>query len=431
MTGYARIESPRHRDVAEPMTLFALALIVTSQLAGGEPAARIAPAWPQLGGPQRSFSVDGVELAEAWDERPPRELWRRSLSGGHSGIVVDGETAYTLAGGGKRETVIALDAVTGAERWRYSYDVSYASHMATYDGPHATPLLLDERLITVSIDAKVQALDRATGTLLWRRDLVADHAVEIPQSGYAASPIAWRRLILLPGLGGSGPAALALDPATGETVWARHEFLSSHASPILIEVEGLPHVVFHGMDWIYGLDPATGDVRWKLRLRRGAFDNVSFTPLWDEERRQLVVSHRYDDVGARALQLVGDHEEMGLEPKWTNRRLQVEHGNGVLLDAVLYGSHRGQPAFLAALDLEEGRLLWSIRLPKATLLAVGDKLLILDEEGALLLTRPSRRGLEVLARHQALQYNAWTTPSLVGKTLFLRDRFEAVALQLP
>jgi hypothetical protein len=42
----------------------------------------------------------------------------------------------------------------------------------------------------------------------------------------------------------------------------------------------------------------------------------------------------------------------------------------------------------------------------------------------------SEKGLRILARKTILTSNAWTPPTLVGGTLYIRDRKEILALDL-
>lgn len=426
---------PRVRTLASILLLATVADAHTefgraSEPALAPPAAETSVAgWPQWGGPSRDFRVDST-LAPSWETRPPRRLWDRPLGNGHSGFVVDERAAYTMYGGERIEAVVALDRDTGRTVWETRYPVGYQSHLAEYDGPHATPVAVGERLYTVGIDATVLALERRSGEVVWRRRLVAEEGVELPQSGYAASPLAWRGLLLLPGLGGGGPGALALDLEDGRTVWARHDFRSSHAAPLLVRTGGREHAVFHGLDWLYGLEPATGELLWRHRVRRGAADNVSFTPIWDAARGQLLVSHGFDSRGARALELRPEGDGFTVEEVWHNGRLQVRHTNGVLLGSLLLGSHGGL-GVLTALDAGSGELRWRRRLGKATLVAAGELLLILDEQGELHLARATAAGIDLVASLPVLDYNAWTAPSLVGRRLYLRDRMRAVALELP
>ena len=66
-----------------------------------------------------------------------------------------------------------------------------------------------------------------------------------------------------------------------------------------------------------------------------AMDTDRFTRIIAEQMKageQFLVSHAYDGKGVQAWQLRGDADTgWSLERAWTNRRLKVQHGNGVLL----------------------------------------------------------------------------------------------------
>ena len=392
----------------------------------------IPPDWPQWGGPTRDFQAPASDVAREWAQEGPRLLWKRPLGNGTAAIVVSGGRLFTLYGRARQETVVALEADTGTELWAQSYSVDYEAHREDFGGPHATPLVVGELVITVSIDAQVHAFERSTGEARWRRDLMAEHDVDLPQSGYAASPLAWGGLVILPGLGGRAPGALALDAETGRTVWARHAFLSSHASPRLIDFGGRDHVVLHGMNFLVGLAPENGDLLWRTRLRENAMDNVAFSPLWVEDRSLLVVSHCYDGKGTRGLQISTGDGDFAVDEVWSNRRLKVEHGNAVVVDDTLFASDGSESPFVVAVDLASGKARFKQRgIPKANYLAAGGKLLLLDEDGALHLALPEEDQLEVTGSIELLQSNAWTVPTLVGQRMFLRDRYTIQALELP
>ena len=99
----------------------------------------------------------------------------------------------------------------------------------------------------------------------------------------------------------------------------------------------------------------------------------------------LLLSFAYDG-GCRALQVSAD----GVKELWARRLLRIHHGNGVRIGGIVYGSSGDLgPAPLTAVDVKTGKVLWRERiLSKSTILAVGGKLLALDEEGVLLLAQP-------------------------------------------
>ena len=69
---------------------------------------------------------------------------------------------------------------------------------------------------------------------------------------------------------------------------------------------------------------------------------------------------------------------------------------------------------------------------KHSLLAVsGNQAILLDEDGALGLVELSRQGMTVRARAQVFDSLSWTVPTLLGTKLYVRNREEILALELP
>ena len=59
-----------------------------------------------------------------------------------------------------------------------------------------------------------------------------------------------------------------------------------------------------------------------------------------------------------------------------------------------------------------------------------DFIIIMDEDGDLVLVTMSPEGIEELARASIFDTTSWTVPTLVGTTLYARDRQKIVALDL-
>src|SRR5690242_8243764 len=87
--------------------------------------ARPRDAWQQWGGPHRDFTLNSSHLTLNWPEGCPREMWRRPLGPGFSGLVADRSRIYTMYRNNLQEVVIALDARTGNTVWEYSYPAPY------------------------------------------------------------------------------------------------------------------------------------------------------------------------------------------------------------------------------------------------------------------------------------------------------------------
>ena len=89
------------------------------------------------------------------------------------------------------------------------------------------------------------------------------------------------------------------------------------------------------------------------------------------------------------------------------------------------------PAFLTAINTRTGAIAWQNRaFARAQLLYADGKLIVLDEDGTLAIATVSPQGMKVLARATILAHLAWTPPTLIGKTLYVRDRKTIAAYDL-
>jgi hypothetical protein len=89
------------------------------------------------------------------------------------------------------------------------------------------------------------------------------------------------------------------------------------------------------------------------------------------------------------------------------------------------------PAFMTAVNIRTGEIGWRERgIARANCVEADGKLVILDEDGMLLLASATPEKLVVHARTQLLDKVAWTVPTIVGTTLYVRDNGQILALDL-
>jgi hypothetical protein len=117
---------------------------------------------------------------------------------------------------------------------------------------------------------------------------------------------------------------------------------------------------------------------------------------------------------------------------WFTPRLRVMFGNVLRLGGQYIGSSGDfGPSLLTAVDAKTGRVAWQDRtFGKANLVRSGDKVILLDEDGVLALVAPGPDGLSVLAKATVASATSWSAPTLVGTTLYVRDRKNIMALDL-
>jgi len=396
------------------------------------------PSWPQFGGSGRDFRAV-AEGVEPWGQDGPEKLWERDLGDGYSGIVTDGRVLYTMCRPpawfglrtGTEELTVAIDADRGRTIWEHREPVEElpGMNMEHGPGPHATPLLADGRVFTAGVTGRLQALDAASGAVVWSRELWKDLGGKVMNRGYSCSPLAWRDTVIV-AVGAPDAGLASFSRSDGALRWQSPALEVSPSSPIVIEVDGQEQVVYFAADEVVGLDPTTGARLWGHPHTTSYGLNIALPVAG--ENGMLVVSSAYSG-GMRALQLTREGSETRVDELWFTNQMRVHHGNFILFGEHAYGSSGDfGPAPLTAVDLTDGSVTWRDRaFAKAKLIDCGQgRLLVLDEDGSLGLVRVSPRGLEVEARAEIFASRSWTAPTLVGTRVYLRDRKTMVALDL-
>jgi outer membrane protein assembly factor BamB len=410
----------------------AVALCATSTITAQTPA----PSWTQWGGPSGDFMVPSTGLANTWPSSGPRRLWSRALGEGHSAILSENGRLYTqyrplvASGRSQEEIVIALDAATGKTIWEHRYpSPTTGTDFSEGAGPHATPSIVGNKLIVVGSRREFMALDKNTGKVLWSHDLIKEYRAPDIDRGMANSPLFFNNTILLP-VGDRGQALGAFNPDTGALLWKAGHANYSPASPLVIDVDGQKQVVLFGGDRIIGLDPANGTELWNHPHRTDWGLNIS-TPVWNPGDHLLLFSSAYG-TGSRALELRQTSGKTAVREVWAVSRVRVHIGTIIRLgDTAYMSSGDFGPAFLTALNAKTGAIHWQDRaFARAQLLYADNKLILLDEDGTLGIASVSPQGLKVLARATILENRAWTPPTLVGRTLYVRDRKTIAAFDL-
>jgi outer membrane protein assembly factor BamB len=385
--------------------------------------------WPQWGGPGRNFVSNSKGLAASWPQTGPKQLWNRPLGQGHSAIVVEGNTLYTMYSQGEQEVVIALAANTGKTIWEHKYEAPTAGIDYEYGlGPHSTPLLVGDLLYTAGAAGMFHALDKKTGKVVWSHDLYKDLGGRKMGRGYSCSPLAYKNTIILT-LGGQGQTFAAFNQKDGKVVWKNQNLDMSPASPMVINVDGQDQLVaFMGKE-IAGVDPNNGELLWSHPHVTDWGLNIS-TPVWGDDNL-LFISSAYSG-GSRVLKLTRTGGKTSVSELWFHRRLRVHHSTAIRIGDYVYATSGDfGPAFFAAVNVKTGDVTFQDRsFPKSNFLYADGKLIILDEDGNLALATVTPAGLKVISKVSLLKNLAWTVPTLVGTKLYLRDRQTIAALDL-
>ncbi|MCB9850367.1 MAG: PQQ-like beta-propeller repeat protein [Phycisphaerales bacterium] len=396
----------------------------------------VASCWPQWGGAHGDFKADTTGLADKWPDGGPKTLWRRDLGDGYSSIIDDGDRLYTMyrptdpEKNKSEEHIVALDAKTGETVWDISYDAPYDEGMDAQfgHGPHSTPVIVGDRLFAVGSMVNLHCVDKNTGKVIWERNLHKDYEASTMQYGYGASPLAYKDLIILP-VGGKGQAVVAFKQSDGSEAWKNQDFGPTHASVGVAKAGDKEELILFSSAEVAGLNPENGDLYWRVEQPTQWGANISTPVLGDDGI--LFISSAYG-MGSRGVQLSVEDGKPAANELWYNNKMRVHHGNAVRVGGFVYGASGDfGPVFYAAVDVKTGELAWRSRdIGKSTTIAADGKLIILNEDGKLFLAKASPAELDILSSAELGDGRTWTAPTLVGKTLFVRDRKQIMALDL-
>ncbi|MBX9601718.1 MAG: PQQ-like beta-propeller repeat protein [Bryobacteraceae bacterium] len=395
------------------------------------PPVCVAAGWTRFGGPGGDFQIPADQGPKAWSRNEPAKVWQRDLGDGYSSILSSGDRLYTMYRRDGREFVIALDAATGKTVWEHGYE---APLMESFDrnigeGPRATPLLINNRLFTVGVTGRMLCLNAAHGDVIWTKDFRQDFGGKIRNSGYSPSPIAWKdTVIVFPGA--PDGAVAALKQSDGSVVWKKHSDVVSYATPLLIRFANRDQMLVPFSARLAALDPGTGDTLWSHPHTNDQKVNAML-PIWHPEGIVFYASGY--SGGSAAFQILEAGGQFTTRELWSHRLVRVHFSNGVRLGDIVYvssGDHGPTP--FAAIEIRTGKILWRDRqVARSALVAIGERFLMIDEDGNLVLASPGATGLKVEAKTSVLTGVAWTPPTIQGQTVFMRDTRQIAAYRLP
>jgi outer membrane protein assembly factor BamB len=341
-------------------------------------------------------------------------LWKTNVGVGFSSVVVAEGRLFTAGWAEGRDTVVGLEAMTGELVWSHSHEEPLGNKM--YEGgPNATPLFAGGRLFTVSKTGSVFCYDAATGAVRWETRLGSLVRAKISDWGVSGSPVmADPGILLIP----YGPHGVALDPGTGKVLWdsgTRKDM--TFAAPVLVDLGGSKAALFFMSEALVAVDPRDGRKLWSSKFGQG-FKTHCSDPVVSGDR--VFISS--GDDGGELLRITAK----GAERLWKNRNLSTFTGSAVLIGGMLYGhetaGYKGADQELRCVDLETGSVKWGEKgFGQGSIIAAGDRLIVLSDKGELSVVRANPDRFELLARSQVIGGKCWTSPVIARGAIYVRN----------
>ncbi len=421
-----RFSGTRFRAAAGRAAVAVLGLALILPLAA---SAEPTDNWTQWGGPRANFMAPSEGVADSWGVYGPKLLWWRELGDGYSTILAEDGRLYTMYRSDDQEAVICLDAATGETIWEHRYDHDpQPGHVTQFgSGPRATPLIAGGRIFSIGVAGLMHSLDKESGRVVWAHDLWGEvFGGNKLNHGYSSSPIAYGDTVIAL-VGGEGKSIVAFNQHDGSVAWRSMSYQNSYASPQILEVDGQEQLVAFMAKELVGADPETGEELWRYPQENQFDQNINPPALVDGQ--YLFLSSL--ETGARGLKLTRSNGTTEVEELWSSRKVQFYHVTSVNEGEWVYGASGNQPAFMSAINVKTGEIPWRKRgIGKANAVYADGHVILLNEDGKLFLTTATPEDLTIHSEVELLDRVAWTAPTIVGNTMYVRDLAKIAALDL-
>jgi outer membrane protein assembly factor BamB len=410
-----------HTGVAEAPVIQAAAPPHTVEPRNQEEPAHIS-SWPGFRGQDRDGVYRGA-IRVSWEGLAP--IWKKPIGGGRSSFAVAAGRAFTIEQRSRNEVVAAYDVMTGRELWTNAWPERFSQWMGGGEGPRATPAWADGLVYVLGGRGELRCLDAATGRLVWRTNILQDAGAKNLRWGMAGSPlIAGDAVIVQPG-GPKGRSIVAYERRTGKQLWTALDDEQAYVSPMRVTLLGVPQFLVVSAKRLVGLSLDRRAVLWEFPWRTD-HDASAAQPIVIGDQR-VFYSSGYG-TGAAVIELTKDGDRFAVREVWRNIRMKNRQSSSVLHDGFIFGLDEG---ILACLDALTGELKWKGgRYGHGQVLLAGNHLVVITEEGELVLVAATPEKLREVARVPAIEGQTWNVPAFADGILLVRNTEEMAAFDL-
>jgi outer membrane protein assembly factor BamB len=377
--------------------------------------------WPQWRGPHRDGVVSATAAPGVWPEHLKRR-WKVTVGEGHSSPILAVGRIFVFSRQQDKETASSIDPESGKIVWQQSYAAPYTMNPAAErhgPGPKSTPVIADGRLYTLGISGVLTCWDAATGAVRWRKEFSKQYGQTSPLYGTAMSPVVDRGLVIAHVGGHDDGALTAFDAGSGEVRWRWTGDGPAYASPIVVELGGVRQVVTETQNNIASVSVANGNLLWEIPFTTEYVQNIP-TPLLDHDL--LIFSGLSKGIiGIRAAQKGGKWPG---ETVWHNTDLSIYMSSPVTEGDMLFGFSQYKKGQFFCADARTGTTRWTSpprQGDNAAVLISGEHLILLKDDGELIIARATANAFEPLRRYRVADSPTWAHPLVLRNGVVIKD----------
>ena len=402
--------------------------------------------WTQWFGPNHDGTSD-EKIATTWPAGGPKVVWKVDMGEGLGTPVVANGKVYILAltepakDAGKKterggvESVVCLDAATGKQAWSSPVGPSIIHEHSGNDGPRSTPAVDGGMVYALSTNLILVCFDAKSGAKVWGHDCPSEFGgtVQLATSGIsnwgcANSPVIDGNLVFVHA-GGKSQALLAFDKKTGKVAWKGQDDELTHCSPTVATILGQRQIIFFTKSGLVSLVPESGKVLWRY-----AFPWKVSTAISPVVGGDIIYCSAGYGVGGGACKITKEGDGQKATELWRNMQVISHWSTPVYHDGYLYGlvgfkQFKFEP--IKCIEMATGKTMWEQKgFGQGGTMLVDGNVMILGEEGQIVLCEASPKAYKELARVEALTYKCWNQPIVSGGRIYARSTKAVVCLDV-
>lgn len=381
--------------------------------------------WPHWRGSRGDNISTEPNLIHSFPTTGPKVLWDRPIPGGWAQPSIAGGKLFIQTEDVKQEIVLCLEPRTGRQIWDFRYACDYDSYpnldMRFKSGPRSTPTVEGDRVYNLGTTGALHCLT-TDGKKVWRKDLTDFTGGTPPDIGYTHSPfISGDRLFIHTGAQ-NGASLAALDKRDGRVLWKSESDVLGYSTPILIQRDGEPQLIYFTGRGLVAVTPDAGKVLWRYDWKT-EFDLNVATPIYKDG--QIFISSNYGKgAGMIRIQPQGPPVEV-----YTTKLMCNWFTGSVLYKDHIYGFNDNR---FTCLDWATGERKWDqTGFGRGGFMIADGMLVILGERGEVILADATPQGYMERGRWKSpLKGPCWTSPVLANGVLYVRDPERMLALEM-
>ncbi len=372
--------------------------------------------WSRWRGPDLNGISSETGWLAKWPDDGPKRLWKAKVGTGFSSVSVANGKVYTLGNSGRgkgeeKDTVFCFDAATGKPIWSHAYEAKLDPKYYA-GGPSGTPTVDGDRVYTLGKRGQLICFGAADGHVVWQKNVATETKAKRPTWGFAGSPLVIGDTVFV----NVGAHGTALDKKTGKILWSTGRDSASYSSIVPHVRDGRQELVMFAQNELVAVDPKTGSTLWSYPWET-KYDTNAADPILIGDK--VFISSGYDR-GCTLLQVAGDK----VAKLWENKNMRNHFNPCVLIDGHVYGfdGNTGR-ATLKCIELATGKVQWEEKSfgGFGALQAVGKKLLIISNQGELVVAEANTDEFTEISRAQVTGPKCWTTPVLSNGRIYCRN----------